>query len=143
MFGAGGLVGEEFHRCDEGIRSSLAETADRGVSHGLGKLVQQIAVPFVFVEQGHRLVATHPTRRTLTAGLILEELQQIDRDAGDPIMLREDHDGVAADKRPVLVQSAEVEGHVAELRRKDAAGCAARKIGLELVSILHAAGTLN
>ena len=58
---------------------------------------------------------------------MLEELQQIDRDVGDPIVLREHHDGVAADKRPVLVQSAEVEGHVAELGRKNAAGRAAGK----------------
>ena len=67
-----------FHSGNKGIGSRLPKTANRGVAHGLGKLVEKLTVPLIPLEQGNRLVATHTTWRALAAGLILEESQQVD-----------------------------------------------------------------
>jgi hypothetical protein len=76
-----------FQSGNKGIGSRLPKTANRGIAHGLGKLVEKLAVPLIPLEQGNRFVATHATWRALTAGLILEESQQVEHHCGNVVTL--------------------------------------------------------
>src|SRR5690348_16765708 len=104
------LVGEMLHRRDEGIGSRLAKTTDRGIAHGLGKFVEQLCVPLPPFEQSNRLVASDAAGRTLAAGFILEEPQEVQDHGSYVVTVGEDDDGMASDKTAVFIQSSEIEG---------------------------------
>jgi hypothetical protein len=69
------------------------------------------------------LLAADPAGRALAAGLVLEELEQVDRHARHRVLVRQDHDGVRADKGAVRLERAEIErqiGHAAGRMPPDA-----------------------
>ena len=69
----------------------------------------------------------------------MEELHQVERRGGGAVALRQHDDRRRADEAAVRLQRIEVERDVRLRRRQDAAGGAARQIGVELVALEHAA----
>src|SRR5215467_9233411 len=103
------LVEEELHRRDEGI------------AHGLGEFGKQLIIPLALFKQGDRLVATDTAGRTLAAGFVLEETEEIDGDLGNIVFVGKDDDGMAADKGAVLVEGPKIERYVGKAGGKNTA----------------------
>ena len=121
------------------IRGRLAEAADRGIAHRLAQLVEQFPVPHRPLHQHRRLLGADAARRALAAALVLEEAHQVQRRALHAVLLRQDDDRGRADEAAVFFQRAEIERDVVHRGRQDAAGRAARQIGVEGVAVGHAA----
>src|SRR5215813_13150770 len=68
----GELVGKVFHHADQRVRRGLTQSADRGVAHQLGELVEQAFVPLAVLHQLGRLLGADAARRALAAALVLE-----------------------------------------------------------------------
>ena len=109
QIGADGLAGEVFQDSDEGVGSRLAEAANRGVAHGVRQFCQQTCIPRPLRHQLDRLLAADPAGRALAAGFILEEPEQVQGHGPHRIAIRQDDDGMGADKAAVLLQGSEVE----------------------------------
>src|SRR5215467_3659294 len=109
------LVEEELHRRDEGIGRSLSKPADGRIAHGLGEFGKQLLIPLALLKQGDRLVATDTAGRTLAAGFVLEETEEIDGDLGNIVFVGKDDDGMAADKAPYLSRVPKSSGTSARL----------------------------
>src|ERR1039457_1913955 len=88
------LMGEMLGNAVDRIRGRLAEAADRSVGHGLRQLLQQRPVPDLLGHQTAGLRGSDPTRRALTAGLVLEKAHHVESGVACAIVLREhDHGG--------------------------------------------------
>src|SRR5215472_5879512 len=112
------LVEEELHRRDEGIGRSLSKPADGRIAHGLGEFGKQLLIPLALLKQGDRLVATDTAGRTLAAGFVLEETEEIDGDLGNIVF-------------------------VGKAGGKNTARGAAGQIRFELLPLLHTAGQFD
>src|SRR5262249_40801352 len=137
------LVEEELHRRDEGIGRSLSKPADGRIAHGLGEFGKQLLIPLALLKQGDRLVATDTAGRTLAAGFVLEETEEIDGDLGNIVFVGKDDDGMAADKGAVLVEGPEIERYVGKAGGENTARGRAGQIRFELLSLLHTAGQFD
>ena len=96
------------------VESNPATTAEPAMSAdpSTPAVVQQIGIPIRLFHQHACLFGARAARRALTAAFILEEPHQVQGDAFDVVMLREDHDGSRTDKAAMLLQRAKVERNV-------------------------------
>src|SRR6266851_4940189 len=132
------MLEDRFHR----VHRRLAETADRGVAHHFGQLAEQILVPARPFHDLDRLLGSNAARRALTAALVLEEAQEVERDLPHAVLVGEDDDGMRADEAAMRLERAEIERNVGHAGRQDAARGAARQIALEDVANSDAAAEL-
>src|SRR5690625_1538134 len=137
------LFGEVLHGQQDRVRRRLAKTTDGGIHHRAGKLAKERVIPAILADQLYRLLAADPAGRALAAALILEEAQHVERRRLDRVLVRQDHDCVAADEASMRLQRVEIERHIIQRGRQDARGWAARLVGLEFVPIQHAARSLD
>ena len=75
----------------------------------------------------------------MTTRFVGEKLHHVERGVARPVVLRENDHRRGADEAVVGLQGIEIERNVRERGRKDAAGGAARQIGVELMLRRHAA----
>src|SRR5258708_241121 len=127
-----------FHR----VHRRLAEAADRGVAHHLGKLAEEILVPRRRFHDLDRLLRADAAGRALAAALILEEAQEIEGDRAHAVALGEHDDRVAADEAAIGLERAEIERDAGHAGGQDAARSAARQVALEDMALRHAAAEL-
>src|SRR5215475_25045 len=137
------LVEEELHRRDEGIGRSLSKPADGRIAHGLGEFGKQLLIPLALLKQGDRLVATDTAGRTLAAGFVLEETEEIDGDLGNIVFVGKDDDGMAANKGAVLVECPEIEWYIGKASGKNATRSATGQIRFDLLPVLHTTGQFD
>ncbi len=95
------------------------------------KLVEQRRVPLRARHQRDRLFGAHAARRALAAGLVGEELHQVERRVARAVVLRQHDHRRRADEAAVRLQRVEIERDVAERSRQDAARRAARQVAVE------------
>src|SRR6476659_2339652 len=75
----GQIVAEVLEYAREGIGRSLPESADRGVAHRGGQLVQQRLIPWPGCHQLDGLFGSGAAGRALAAAFVLEEAHQVER----------------------------------------------------------------
>src|SRR6185369_1459435 len=125
-----------------GIRRRLAQAADGGVDHDLVQVFQRLVVPLAGLHELRSLARAHTTRCALAAVLVFEEMHHVQRRVARLVGLRQHNDGRRSDEAAMRLQGVEVERDVGHTGRQDAAGCAARQVGIQLVTFLHAAAEL-
>src|SRR5690606_6828832 len=112
------------------VHRRLAEAADRGVAHDLGEVLEETLVPARRRQELDGLLRAGAAGGALAAALVLEELQEIQRDALHIVLVGKDDDGMAAEKAAVLFEQAEIERLVRQRGRQDPARGAARQEAL-------------
>src|SRR5450631_3095485 len=84
------LVREMLRDAANRVGRGLAEATDRCVGHRDRKLLEERRVPLGRAHQSRGLRGAHAARRALAAGLVLEELHQVQRGVARLVVLRED-----------------------------------------------------
>src|SRR5687768_14189319 len=136
------LVRKVLRDAANGIGGGLPEAADGGIGHRDRQLFQQLAVPPGLLHQVRGLHGADAAGRALAAGLVGEELHHVRRGVARLVGLRQDDHRRRADEAAMRLQRVEIERDVAHGGGQDAAGGAARKVGVELVAFEHAAAEL-
>src|SRR5213075_1958706 len=103
------LLREISHHRQRGVGRRLPKAADRGVHHRLRQLFQQRLVPLALFHEDQRLGGADAARRALAAGLVVEELHQVDRGFRGLVFIGKDHERGRSDKGAVRLQRVEVE----------------------------------
>src|SRR6185436_16161841 len=103
------LLREIPHHRQRGIGRRLPKAANRGIHHRLRQLFQQRLVPLALLHEDHRLGGADAARHALAAGLVVEELHQVDRRLRGLVLVAENDDRRRADERAVRLQGVEVE----------------------------------
>src|SRR5262249_28089090 len=112
------------------------------ITHGGGKLLQELHVPGTLGHQLGRLFRTDSAGRALTAAFVLEELHQIQRGSLDVVLVGEDHNRVRPYEAAISFEGSEIERDIGHGSRQNPPGGSAWQIALELVTILHPAAEL-
>src|SRR6056297_1412732 len=73
------LLGEMLERQADGVRRRLSEAADRGIRHDRAEVLQKFDVPALRLHELHRLLAADPAGGALSAALVLEEAEHVER----------------------------------------------------------------
>src|SRR5258708_24795197 len=71
------ILGKILKDAQQRIWGCLTETADRGIPHGGGQLLEQALVPRSARHQFRGLLGPHPAGRALAAAFVLEEAHQV------------------------------------------------------------------
>src|SRR4051794_11533394 len=93
----------------DGVHGRLPETADRGIGHHRRQVLEQRLIPARLLEQSDGLLGPNPARGTLTAALILEKPQKVQRHCAHVVLIGQDHDSGRSDRAAVLFKGAEIE----------------------------------
>src|SRR5450432_1275590 len=125
------IVGEILKYAQKRIWGRLAETADRGILHGGGQLLEQALVPRSAGHELRGLLGPHPAGRALAAALVLEEAHQVQGHRLHVILLRQDDNRMRPNEAAVRLERTEIERNIRHAGRQDAARGAAREVGLE------------